>query len=316
MQPVQLRNRAVRAARDFFAHEQIIEVRTPRAVVSAALEPYIDALSISGRELQEPLQLATSPEISLKKIFRAELQANPDARGIYEIAPVFRDDAATKNHSPEFTLVEWYTRETTLDTLLDTAGRLVAALATAIGFTGAVHPPKRIDLPTLFRDAGCAFDFADEAAVVAAYQSRHPTLPTHLNALDAAIICFNLLFDEFVLPLLRAENSLVALVGYPTYLAALAYASEQRAERAEIYYRGLELANGYREEYRPAVARARWLRYNEIRTLRGMPDHKIDETLLARLADMRGVGGIAVGLERVLACFAAGYTTRDFTHID
>ncbi|MBS0616813.1 MAG: hypothetical protein JSR44_01395 [Spirochaetes bacterium] len=316
MQPAQLRNRAIRTAREFFAHEQILEVRTPRAVVSAALEPYIDTLSIAGRELQEPLQLATSPEFSLKKIFRAELQENPTARGIYEIAPVFRDDAASKNHSPEFTLVEWYTRETTLDTLLDTTARLITTLATATGFADAVHPSKKFDLPTLFRDAGCAFDFADERSVVAAYQSRHPTLPTHLNTMDAAIICFNLLFDEFVLPILRAETSLVALVGYPTYLAALAYESEHCAERAEIYYRGLELANGYREEYRAEIARARWLRYNAIRALRGVPEHKLDEELLAHLADLQGVCGIAVGLERVLACFNEHYSTRDLARID
>ena len=66
------------------------------------------------------------------------------------------------------------------------------------------------------------------------------------------------------------------------------------AERGEIFFRGLELSNGYREEWRPEVARERWLRYNEIRALRPVAPHTIDEDLLQKLPYMQGVAGIAL----------------------
>ena len=84
------------------------------------------------------------------------------------------------------------------------------------------------------------------------------------------------------------------------------------AERAEIYLGGIELANGYREEFRPQLVRERWIRYNEIRVLRREPVHTLDEAVLAALPSMQGVAGMALGLERMIVATTPGLTLQSF----
>lgn len=310
--PQNLRNRAIRYTRDFFAARRIIEVMTPKAVHSAALEPYIDAVGLTTRQSTGNFYLATSPEFALKKIYAAELAANTEARGIYEIAPVFRDDRPGKNHALEFTMVEWYAAETSLDDILRSAAALIGELAKNTSGISLPETLEIVKISELFAAAGHAFDLSSEKKTIEKYLSLHASLPQHLNTMDAATICFNLLFDEIVVPLLRAKDHLVAATGFPEYLGALAYCENGIAERGEIFFHGLELANGYREEWRSAVARERWQRYNEIRALRGVNPHAIDDELLAILADMQGVSGVALGLERVLLSLNPGADIRQF----
>lgn len=313
MNLVNLRNRAIRYTREFFATRHIIEVMTPKTVYSPALEPYIDAVGLTTEQSTGKFYLATSPEFALKKNYAAELAANTEARGIYEITPVFRDDLPGKNHALEFTMIEWYAAETSLDQILGSAAALIAELAKK---TSGIPLPETFEILTireLFSAAGHRFDLSNESETAEKYISLHGSLPQHLNTLDAAIVCFNLLFDEIVLPVLRTKEHLIAVTGFPEYLGALAYCENGIAERGEIFFRGLELANGYSEEWRPEIARERWHRYNEIRALRGVNPHAIDEELLAKLADMQGVSGVALGLERVLLSLNPGADIRQFS---
>ncbi len=306
MIPVVLRNNAIRAARGFFASHHILEVMTPKGVTSPALEPYIDAVGILAQENTQKMFLATSPEFALKKIYATEIAAHTDARGIYEIAPVFRDDRPGKNHAIEFTMVEWYLKDASLEAVLESAAALIRTIADATGAKRLPAAFQIFDLERLFEEAGQSFDFHNKTGAVQKYQSLHGTLPQHLNETDAAVICFNLLFDEIILPRIRGFEGLIAVSGYPEYLGALAYSENGMAQRAEIFLGGLELANGYREEYRPEIALSRWQKYNDIRSLRGVEAHPVDTELLAALPAIEGVSGIALGLERLLACLNPG----------
>jgi lysyl-tRNA synthetase class 2 len=286
-----LRNRAIRAARIFFDRRQILEVRTAKAVPAAAMEPYIDAFALAEGRGNRNLYLATSPEMAMKKI---------------------RDDPATKNHASEFTMVEWYKRDCTLVQLLQETADLICQLAETLGCKPPSGALKVLDARGLFAAVGLDLDFAHPQCFADAWLHRHGTLPHHLNELDLAIATFNLLFDECILPLLRQESGLCAVSGYPEVLGAMAYCENGVAERAEIYLQGVELANAYREEFRPQLVRDRWLRYNEIRTLRGEMQHAVDETVLSALPTLKGVAGVALGLERTIAAIHPGLTLRNF----
>lgn len=308
-----LLGRAIRAARLFFAQANIIEVRTPKAVPAAAMEPYIDAFVLAGQHENRGLKLATSPEMAMKKIFATEVRENAGASGIYEIAAVFRDDPATRHHACEFTMVEWYRCEYSLKDLLGETARLITCLADAIGQSPPIGDLKIFDLRSLFAESGLTSPFDDPRCFADAWQQRHGSLPHHLNELDLAIAAFNLLFDECVLPRLKQEAGLCAVLGYPEILGAMAYAENGTAERAEIFLHGIELANGYREEFRPEIIRERWQTYNEIRLLRGEAAHEIDENLISALPTMRGVAGMALGLERTLAALTPRLMLKDFS---
>ncbi len=307
-----LRNRAIRLARTFFQAEQILEVRTNRIVSAPAMEPYIDAFAIHGHNGTRYGYLATSPEFALKTIFSAELKASPEARGICEITPVFRDDRPGKNHAVEFTMIEWYAKQAGLENILQQCVRLIAFLAKGLLVedfrleTSEVHAGDELQRALKRPLPPGNFSF------MALYRHLFDTIPQHLNALDGEIVCFNLLFDSLILPEIKKRPGLVIVSGYPDILAAMARVENGVAMRSELFYHGLELANAYSEEYDAETIRARWSAYNEIRRLREMPEHTPDERLLANLGAMRGASGIAVGLERLLMVLFPQLSAVDF----
>ena len=250
----------------------------------------------------------------MKKFFSAELKSTPEAAGIYEIAPVFRDDRPGKNHSVEFTMIEWYRKDCSLAQIVEQCVRLICHLASEVRISNFETAVSHFDIATEFeKHLGHSLP-AGSRPYTTLYQTHFKELPHHLNELDAEIVCFNLLFDNWLLPVIKHQAGFVAVSGYPEFLAAMARVKNSSAERTEIYYRGLELANAYQEEHDAESIRTRWSENNEIRRLRSMPEHPLDAELLASLGSMRGTSGIAVGLERVLMAFYPGISAGDFSH--
>lgn len=294
------RNIAVRAARRFLETQGFLEVRTDKCALAGAMEPYIDTFSLKNSHGAHLGFLASSPEFAMKKIFYRELEQNPQARGIYEISPVFRDDLAGKYHLSEFTMVEWYARDFTRDAIVAQSAQLVKHVARALGNIDFSELVQKVDLRHILSGHGLHLDLQASLPYSSLYTHRHGKMPHHLNALDGEIACFNLIFDELVLPQLRTMKGLVAVEGFPACLAALARVEENTACRTELFLAGVELANAYTEEDDAAKIKQLWESYNEIRRLRGFPEHPIDTELLQAAPAMRGVCGIALGLERVL----------------
>lgn len=300
-----LRNQAVRAARAFFHERGLLEVRTEKCVLSGAMEPYIDTFALQSRLSGHAGYLASSPEFAMKKIFAAEMQQNPAANGIYEIAPVFRDDRTGKLHLTEFTMIEWYMRGSDRRDIISMAAELMRYVAAAAGTTIAPAVAAHIDLRAILAAHGFSTDQKKALPYSDLYTRRFGKMPQHVNALDGEIVCFNLLFDEVVLPVLRETPGIVAVEGFPDCLAALARTEGKIAARTELFVAGVELANAYLEESQAETIRQRWNEYNEIRRLRGVPEHPIDEELLQACPTLHSVCGIALGLERLLLMLPA-----------
>ncbi|MFZ5630099.1 MAG: amino acid--tRNA ligase-related protein [Spirochaetota bacterium] len=294
------RNQAIRAARTFFHERRLLEVRTAKCVSAGAMEPYIDTFALQSSLTGHAGYLASSPEFAMKKIIAAELRQNPAAVGIYEIAPVFRDDRAGSLHLPEFTMIEWYAQNTGRHEILTMAVELISYVAAAVG--KAITPPQltTVDLREILAERGFSPAFDQPQPYTQSYATHFGRVPQHYNQLDGEIACFNLLFDEVVQPVIRDMPGIVAVEGFPDCLAALARSDGQTAARTELFVSGVELANAYSEEYEAALIRQRWQAYNEIRRLRGVAEHPIDEQLLGLANTLQGVCGIAVGLERLL----------------
>ena len=91
---------------------------------------------------------------------------------------------------------------------------------------------------------------------------------------------------------------------YPASQASLARLKPDNpevAERFELFYRDMELANGFSELTDASEQRARFNKDNEIRKQLGLPLYPLDEAFLQALE--RGLpecAGVAVGIERLL----------------
>jgi lysyl-tRNA synthetase class 2 len=104
---------------------------------------------------------------------------------------------------------------------------------------------------------------------------------------------------------------------YPASQAALAkvVASENGtnvAQRFELYWKGVELANGYHELTDPEELRGRFREVNRAREAAGRPRLPMPEQLLAAMArGMPESTGVAMGFDRVVMLAAGLHSIKD-----
>lgn len=291
-----LRRRAKLVAdiRAFFAARGVLEVDTPLLAAAGSTDPHLESFStvycgpgVAGGRLT--LYLQTSPEFAMKRLLAA------GSGPIYQICKAFRNGEAGIRHNPEFTLLEWYRPGFGHHALMDEVDALLCTV-------GGAAPATRISYRELFRnrlniDPLCAT--RDELRTCA----ESGGILTQGMELDAADDWLTLLFTHLVEPSL-GHNAPVFVYDYPASQAMLAQVRHDPvpvAERFEVYWRGLELGNGFHELTDAAEQRRRFEEDRARRRRNGLPDVPLDENLLAALhTGMPPASGIAIGIERLL----------------
>ncbi|MDH5255337.1 MAG: EF-P lysine aminoacylase EpmA [Gammaproteobacteria bacterium] len=299
------RARLLGATRRFFDRHGLLEVETPALVEHAVTDPHLRNI---GAELGNGrrLFLHTSPEFHMKRLLAA---GAPD---IWQLCRVFRDGEAGRRHEPEFTLLEWYRHGFTLEQLAREACDLLLALAQAAEGAGAAPvigptPPVWWSYQALFqatlgidpltartdelRDSACQLLGAEVSAELRAGLGDEPTL--WLDLLMSRAISQHL-----------AGTGIAVVTGYPAAQAALArldQADPRVAERFEIFCRGIEVANGYRELADAREQERRFAADREFRARMCLPDVAPDQRLLQALRHgLPDCAGVAVGFDRVV----------------
>jgi lysyl-tRNA synthetase class 2 len=289
---LRLRAELLAAARGFFAARGVLEVDTPALTHHAVTEPNLHSAEVRLPGHAAPLFLHTSPEYAMKRLLAA------GSGDIYQIAHVFRGEERGRLHNAEFTLIEWYRCGLSMQALMLETTQLAAALLAL----PAAAPVESLHYTEAFERAlGCDPLTADEASVHALALAHH--LDARTAALCTRAELLDWLMGEVIGPRLGREG-LCLLHHYPASQAALARLDPQDARlalRFELYYRGIELANGFEELSDAAEQRQRFQAEQRERTRRALPPREIDEALLAALAHgLPPVSGVALGFDRVL----------------
>lgn len=290
-----LRARAAMLARlrAFFAGRGLLEVETPIASRAAASDPALESLSTrcSGPGGGRTLYLHASPEFPMKRLLAA------GSGPIYQICKVFRDGERGRLHHPEFSLLEWYRPGWDYLCLMDEVAELVRAAL------------ERPDLPTerlcyrgLFVDRLGIDPWETDVG-----RLRAKALEVGIAGAESLELdrdgWLDLLLTHRLQPGLGL-GSLCFLHDYPPSQAALARVRPGPppvGERFELYWQGMELANGFQELTDPIVQRARFESDLADRRRRGCADRPLDEAFLAALAaGMPEGAGVALGLDRLL----------------
>jgi lysyl-tRNA synthetase class 2 len=274
--------------RDYFDTQNVIAVDTPALSAFATSDPNIDNFAVCGRV---PRFLHTSPESGMKCLLAA---GYPD---IYSISRVFRDGESGPRHLPEFTLLEWYRLGFQLTGIVaDTVALIAACLqdeglrstSQVIDYADAFEKTSSIDVFTV-----SAEELADAAG--ADVQLRDAVGDDRAAWLDYLLV-------SKVVPAFAADR-LTVLQHYPKPQAALARVcpgNPRVADRFEVFYGTLELANGYVELTDADEQRRRFLQDNDKRRNAGQDAAPIDELLLAALEHgLPDCAGVAVGFERL-----------------
>jgi len=302
-----LRQRAklLGTARSFFAERGLLEVETPALVQRAVTDPHLESIRVQLVQGKTHF-LHTSPEFHMKRLLAA---GAPD---IWQLGKVFRGGEAGRHHEPEFTLIEWYRHDFTLDQMTSETCELLAALAQEAELAGALRTisqgrPVHWTYSDLFRETlgvdpltARISDLQDCARSVLGTQVG-PALCASLG--DVTTLWLDLLMSHVVSERL-ATTGIAVITGYPAAQAALARldpTDPRVAERFEVFCRGIEVANGYRELTDAAEQGRRFRADQDYRTRLGQPDVVPDEHLLAALEHgLPDCAGVAVGFDRVL----------------
>lgn len=306
---LKIRARLLQKMRAFFDRHGYLEVQTPTlsrdSVVDAYLEPFVThGPAHSGRVCEssspvpdpgtgEAFYLQTSPEFAMKRLLVA------GSGSIYQITPAYRKEEQGQWHNPEFTMVEWYWVGADYQQLMHQVADLVSALLQSpaprfLSYREAFRQYARLD-PWTLSDSALA-----QAAAEAGWLYTDSSRDELLNYLLACC----------VEPHLGVEQP-DFLYDYPASQAALAQVRIESddvkyAERFELYYRGLELCNGYHELTDAEELIRRAAEQNRIRVSQGYAPIA-DESQLVQ-AMRRGLppcSGVALGFDRLVA-IAAG----------
>ena len=287
--------------RDYFEARDVLEVTTPALGNATVTDPAIDSLTIRDcAHAAGDLYLQTSPEFCMKRMLA---DGYPD---IFSICRVFRDGELGGRHQPEFTMVEWYRRnfdqaqiiEDTIALVQHTLERRFELVR--MSYRESFHDSLGIDPLKVPLNELKALASVDESLQASLGDRRQPWL--------------DLLFASRVAPGFSSD-ALTVIDRYPAEQAALARLSPDdslTAQRFELFFGDLELANGYVELGDADELRERFEDDLEIRRAGHQKLPPVDERFLHAMREgLPDCAGVALGFERLHMVAAGRDDIRD-----
>ena len=124
------------------------------------------------------------------------------------------------------------------------------------------------------------------------------------DAINDVTTWLQLIMQTFIEPHLGMDHRPTFVTDFPAAQAALAKIDPGPpavAERFEVYWRGMELANGFHELLDPHEQRRRLAADNAWRIAHGKEPMPIDERFLAALkSGLPACAGVALGIDRLV----------------
>lgn len=281
--------------RKCFEFLQFTEVKTPTLVKSPGLEPFIDPFKTEFRFGSEKAEfyLPTSPEFHLKKVLSLGMTR------IFEMKDSFRNGELSEHHQPEFTMLEWYRAYSNLDAIIKDLRGLLNYLK--------LHWPAHIKGWGPLRETTMAEVFKEVLDFELSVQTTKEDLVQLAHELelspqkdDSWNDVFHRIFIEKIEPHLGHTQPVVVRNFPPSQAAWARLTSDGWADRFELFWRGVELANAFHELNDPVEQRQRFEAANRERQALGKSVMPMDEELLRALeSGMPPSGGIALGLDRL-----------------
>jgi lysyl-tRNA synthetase class 2 len=292
--------------RAFFKARNVLEVETPSLSAHTITDPYLEAMqtlhTLPGANQSRTLYLQTSPEYAMKRLLAA------GSGDIFQISKAFRDDEVGRLHNPEFTMLEWYRTGFSMQHLIDE----VKALLMSILALGKIEQSSYCDIfkTHLGIDPLCAT--LGELKALCSEHSLNDyvdSLQAHLHQQqDAQTVSLlkdsilQVLFSTCIEPSIGQDYPIV-ITNFPASQASLATLNEDNktANRFEVYFQGIELANGFDELTDVNSQRQRFETDNQKRKMLGLVQKPIDTHFIEALENtFPQCAGVALGIDRLI----------------
>ena len=287
MADLKSRAQIIHAIRCFFIEQQFLEVETPSMGHYAVTDCYLKNIEVAYNHATHYLQ--TSPEYYMKRLLAA------GSGSIFQIGKSFRDEENGRWHQPEFTMLEFYQ--------LDVNHLQLIALINDL-FTSVCQWPdiETVSYEALFEEYCGINPHHTHVTELQNCLSRFGLtniLTTGETDLDQYLF---LLMAEVIELKLADRHNPIAVIDFPSSQSALAKIANGKAERFEIYYQGIELANGFHELTNPDEQLSRFEQDNQNRIQQGKLPITIDPCFLAALqSGLPSCSGVAIGIDRLVA---------------
>ncbi|MBE4578544.1 elongation factor P lysine(34) lysyltransferase [Vibrio navarrensis] len=291
----QLRQRAalIASIRQFFAQRNVLEVDTPAMSHATVTDVHLHTFQTQfvgpGYAQGSPLFLMTSPEFHMKRLLAA------GSGCIYQLGKAFRNEENGRYHNPEFTMLEWY----------------------RVGFDHHQLMDEMDDLLQLVLQCGAAERMTYQQAFLTVLgvcplegtMAELKSVAARLGLSDIAEAeedrdtLLQLLFSIGVEG--KIGQQVPAFVyDFPASQAALAKINPNDprvADRFEVYFKGIELANGFHELDNAQEQLRRFEQDNRKRVEMGLAEQPIDYHLIAALqSGLPECAGVALGVDRFI----------------
>jgi lysyl-tRNA synthetase class 2 len=306
------RAKLLRRLREFFWDRGFTEVETPLLAPEVIPELHIEPIAVGD---PRRLNLSDSPD-TFRDITHWWLQASPElhmkrllaagATAIFQVTRSFRAGERGQLHNPEFTIVEWYRTGDDLQTGIEFLDELQQSLVTT-------PPARRTTYSDAFQRAiGICPHTASIAELKEVADRFGISVPAAMDRADRDE-WLNLLLATRIEPQLGSDRPEIVF-HYPFSQASLAKVvtgpvGYDVAERFELYYHGVELANGFHELTDAKELRNRLENVNTARIAAGRRALPLPEQLLATMEHgLPECTGCALGFDR-LVMLALGMTS-------
>lgn len=285
-----LRKRAqlLKELRSFFYTRGVMEVDVPVLGRTTVTDPHLEPLEVL---LDPAAYLQTSPEFFMKRLLAAGMGS------IFYLGKAFRAEEEGRRHRAEFTMLEWYRTE-----FDDT--RLIAEVIELFRMLSPRLEVEVVPYHQLFETRVGIDPHLATAHELAAIARNNLDINWQDNNVSTWL---DLLFSHLVEPSI-APDTLTVVTNYPASQCALAKVGvdelgQRVAKRFEVYWKGLELANGYCELTDAEEQKRRFSNDNETRRGSGKKSVTVDAMFLEALEHgLPECAGVALGVDRLLMC--------------
>jgi len=286
------RSTLLQKIRKYFSNQDILEVETPSISKYPTIDEHIDSIEVYLKSQKAPSYLISSPEYHMKRLLCFGMPS------IYQICKAFRKDELGNCHNPEFTIIEWY--QLGIDDC-----ELMAATDKLLQHVLDTDPAEFITYKTLFLKYLNIDPFnLTLSKFLLCCQESGITPPKDLMIKSCKIEDqLNFLMGFYIEKRIGHQKP-VFVYQYPANQSALAKINPLHndvSQRFEVFYKGLELGNGYHELQDYQVHLSRFESIIRKRKDSGQTDYQIDCNFMEAIKHgLPHCSGIAIGFDRLL----------------
>lgn len=307
------RTTIIKTLRAFLDDRGYLEVETPTLQPlygGAAARPF----TTHHNALDQTFYLRIADELYLKRLLVGGYER------VYEITKDFRNEGIDRNHSPEFTMLEFYEAYADYHVMMAMVEQMVHAAGVSVhGSSVFTYNGVDIDLTPpwprkTLRQAileGCGVDYVahpDQAGLLAAARAAGGDVPD--GTVWPRIV--DELLKQFVRPFLIQP---MFLVDYPVELSPLAKRKADdptHVERFQPYVGGGEIGNAFTELNDPIDQYNRFLDQQKDRDAGDLDAMQLDMDFVnALMYGMPPTGGVGIGVDRLVMLLTDQPSIRD-----